>query len=136
MVYAADTKVEIDKTRLEIERMIHKYGATGFAYFTRENGATIMFEARDRRIRFDMSLPPLGKGGSDQPRRARWRALLLVIKAKLESVESGIETFEEAFLAHVVTPGGATVYQRVQEQLEDVYREDRVGPLLIEGPNR
>ena len=41
--------------------------------------------------------------------RRRWRALLLVIKAKLESVESGIETFEEAFASQIVLANGQTV---------------------------
>ncbi len=45
----------------------------------------------------------------------RGRALLLVIKAKLESVESGIETLEQAFLAHVVMANGQTVYERISE---------------------
>lgn len=36
--------------------------------------------------------------------RRRWRALLLCIKGKLEAVESGITTFEEEFLAHLVLP--------------------------------
>ena len=35
-------------------------------------------------------------------RRSAWRALALTVKAKITSVDSGIETFEEAFLAQVV----------------------------------
>lgn len=44
-----------------------------------------------------------------QATRSRWRALLLTIKAKLSAVESGVETFEEAFLAHVVGEDGRTI---------------------------
>jgi hypothetical protein len=66
--------------------------------------AIILFEAHVRRLRFDLPLPD-GKGDrADQARKQRWRALLLCIKAKLEAVASNIETFEEAFLAHVVMP--------------------------------
>lgn len=36
--------------------------------------------------------------------RAAARELALAIKAKLVTVESGIETLEEAFLAHIVVP--------------------------------
>ena len=46
--------------------------------------------------------------------RRRWRCLLITIKAKLECIETGIETFEEAFLAHIVTETGQTIYQRLQ----------------------
>jgi hypothetical protein len=43
---------------------------------------------------------PAGESKKDaQARRQKWRALSLCIKAKLERVESKIETFEEAFLA-------------------------------------
>lgn len=38
----------------------------------------------------------------EQACRERWRALALVLKAKLVSVESKVETIEEAFLAHMV----------------------------------
>ena len=41
--------------------------------------------------------------------RQRWRALNLAIKAKLEAVESGIVTFDQEFLAHIVGPSGQTV---------------------------
>jgi len=62
--------------------------------------------------------------------RRRWLALLLVIKAKLEAVESGIITFEEEFLAHVVMPDGRTVLQHVQVPIERAYIEGHVRPLL------
>jgi len=38
----------------------------------------------------------------EQACRAKWRALLLTVKAKLVSVASGVESFEEAFLAALV----------------------------------
>lgn len=49
----------------------------------------------------------------EQAGRQRWRALALVIKAKLEAVGTGIVTFEEEFLAHIVLPSGRTVTQDV-----------------------
>ena len=44
----------------------------------------------------------------EQACRERWRALVLCLKGKLESIESGIETFEQAFLAHTFLPSGET----------------------------
>jgi hypothetical protein len=54
----------------------------------------------------------------------------------LESVESGVETFEEAFLANVVTPGGGTVYERLQEPLALEYQGGAPRDLFpaLEGP--
>lgn len=45
----------------------------------------------------------------EQATRQRWRALHLVVKAKLEAVESGITVFDDEFLAHIVLPDGGTV---------------------------
>ena len=57
----------------------------------------------------------------EQALRTRWRALLLCIKAKLESVESGIETFDTAFMAQIVLPDGRTVEERVLPEIEKAY---------------
>ncbi len=69
----------------------------------------------------------------DQKNRQRARALMLVIKAKLESVESGVETFEEAFLANVMGADGRTVYEAIQPAIATQYRE-RSAALLLGGP--
>src|SRR5262245_35113522 len=109
MPYAAYTKVPVEQSRREIERTLEKYGAKRFAYLTEADRAVLMFEAHDRRIRFDLPLPKGPTERDQRHRRERWRALLLCIKAKLEAVMSNIETFEEAFLSHVVMPDGSTV---------------------------
>ena len=59
-----------------------------------------------------------------------WRALRLVIQAKLEAVEAEITTFEEEFLAHIVLPDGQTVAQHVQPRVESMYREGKMQALL------
>lgn len=48
---------------------------------------------------------------NEQEARRVWRVLHWSIKARLEAVENGVETLEQAFLAHVVTPDGSTVYE-------------------------
>ena len=92
--------------------------------------AIIVFEAHERRLRFNL---PLQEGSSEKAQRLRrqqWRALLLCIKAKLEAVASNIETFEEAFLAHVVMPDGRTVYQHTAPQIEAIAKGGEMRPLL------
>jgi hypothetical protein len=90
--------------------------------------AIIVFEAHERRVRFDLQVPTAEKDG--QQRRQRWRALLLCIKAKLESVESKIESFEEAFLAHVVMPDGVTVGTHTKGMIGTAYKTGQMVPLL------
>jgi hypothetical protein len=67
---------------------------------------------------------------TEQAVRQRWRALALVIKAKLEAFESGIETFEQAFLANILLPDGQTVGQWMVPQVEQAYLTGTMPGLL------
>lgn len=62
--------------------------------------------------------------------RQRWRALALVIKAKLEAIESGITTVDAEFLAHLVLPDGRTYGEFALPQIDEVYRSGAMPPLL------
>lgn len=137
MTFASTTKVPVDQTRSEIERTLTRYGADRFAYFSETGRAIILFEAKDRRIKFEVPLPAAKPTENDATRktreqmiRQRWRALLLCIKAKLESVASNIETFEEAFLAHVVMPDGKTVGEHAAPVIAESYLRGSNLPLL------
>lgn len=130
MTYAAETRVPVEKSRAEIEHTLKRYGADRFMWFTEPNRAVLVFEAAKRRIRFDLPVPDGKDRKAEQLTRARWRALLLCIKAKLESVESKIETFEEAFLAHVVLPDGSTVAEHTRPRIAAAYDSGEVQALL------
>lgn len=151
MSYAADTSVPVDRSRAEIESTLKRYGATHFGYMTDPHRAVIMFQARGRSVRFSLSLPDRRlfadrtdkRTGLRKPRtmteidkayeqacRTRWRALALVIKAKLEAVVSGITTFENEFLAHVVLPTGGTVGEWLAPQLEASYKSGGMPSML------
>lgn len=72
----------------------------------------------------------LRKAAYEQAVRQRWRALALLIKSKLEAVESGITVFEEEFMAHVVLPDGKTVGQHLLPQIAHSYESGHMPPLL------
>jgi hypothetical protein len=145
--YAAKTNVTPDRSMAEIETTLRRYGAQRFMYGRDEAKVLIAFEMHDRRLRFVLPIPtegefrqtPTGRtrrsktivtGQYEQAVRARYRALLLSIKAKLESVESGIEEFEDAFMAQIVLPDGSTVGERMKPQIETAYRTGTMPPLL------
>lgn len=133
MTYAEKTRVAPEKTRAEIERVLARYGASSFAYGTQPGRAMIMFETKDRRIRFELPLVPPNRATQvqgEQFTRSRWRALLLSIKAKLESVEAGIESFDEAWMSHIVMPNGRTMAQHMIPYLEDGYSRGKMPPML------
>jgi len=128
MPYAARTQVPEAQSRTEIERTLRKYGADRFMYFSEPGRAIIIFEAANRRIKFALPLPTDARN-VEQVHRQRWRALLLCVKSKLESVESGIESFEQAFLAHVVLPNGETVGDEIAPRIDKIYQGEML-PLL------
>ena len=126
MTYARNTTVSAIRTRNEIEETLERYGADGFGYAAQGNLATVIFAMANRRIRFVLELPDpeefrytnhspprersdrAQREAYDQACRQRWRALLLVIKAKLEAVSAGISTIETEFLANIVLPDNTT----------------------------
>jgi hypothetical protein len=142
--YAEKTKVSAEKSRAEIETTLRRYGAEDFGYYSRKDAAYVTFVAHGRKVLFSLPLPDrtekrfttyLSRGGDpyartessalaawDQECRQRWRALVLAIKSKLESVASGIATFEQEFLAHILLPDGLTVGAWLAPQLDLAYR--------------
>jgi hypothetical protein len=151
--YAESTQVPSDRSRSEIERTLRRYGATAFAYGWQEGSAQVMFEMTGRRIIFRLPMPdpaseeftltPTGRERSpsaaeeayEQAVRQRWRALALVIKAKLEAVEAQISTVEQEFLAFIQIPGGGTVGEWIEPQLDAVYARQEL-PALLPGSTR
>lgn len=148
--YAANTEVSSDKSRLEIERTLARYGATHFGYMSEPGRALIAFRKNERQVRFVVPLPdrnshdftrtPTGKVATasaaeskyEQAIRQRWRALALVVKAKLEAVEAGIAEFDQEFYAYTLLPSGRTVYEETAEQVSDMIATGMPGRLMIE----
>ena len=135
MAYATKTRVPEGQSRTEIERLLMKYKANSVAVFNSVDQVAVAFEMAHRRVIFRLSVPREENEKAGQERRRKWRALLLCIKAKLTSVEDGIETFEDAFMAHVVMPDGMTVAEHVKPRIETAYKEGKMQPLLP-GPKK
>ena len=89
--------------------------------------AMLAFRLHGRHMRFML---PLDGCRTEQQRMARWRALWLVIKAKLEAIDIGITTIEEAFLAETILPDRSTVAETMLPQIESAYSTGTMPPLL------
>lgn len=143
MAYAETTKVSFDRSISEIIGMVRKRGAQQIAQMEELHYFALQFTMDNRMIRFRVPFPLIddmpnrdGRGRAipetqrvaklEQARRQKGRALMLVIKAKLESVESGVETLEQAFLANVVMSDGATVYERIGTGIELEYKTGQI----------
>lgn len=157
MAYATQTDVSVEKSRLELEKILSKYGATRFAYMSTENEAVIAFQAHGKFVKFILPLPnrndkefrlrKMMRNGIllrtttrtpedtmvvwEQACRSRWRALCLCVKGKLEAVESGITTYEKEFLAHFVMPGGQTFGDYAIPKIEEATKSGRMPQLEL-----
>lgn len=148
MRFAENTSVSVEKSKAEIERILLRYGASGFGSLWSGSKAVIMFEMRGKRIKFELPLPDrqdekfwrtptrnIRRSQEDahkeweQSCRQLWRALALTVKAKLEAVESGISIFEEEFMAHIVMPDGKTVGDHVLPWISVGYEKKQLPAL-------
>jgi hypothetical protein len=152
--YAEDTKVSQEQSRAEIETTLRRYGADAFSYGWEDSRAMIAFRANSRHIKFEIQMPDRNdpqfheykRGKNTHTRepevayelwekaaRQRWRALALVVKAKLEAVDAGISEFEEEFLAHIVLPDGSTVGKQIKPHIEKAYMSGTMPKFLMLG---
>jgi len=153
--YAASTEVSSSRSREEIERILERYGADQFMYGWQDDAAMVAFRMEGRQVRFVLPMPSKterrfthhSRGTRtpdaalkewEQAVRQRWRALALVIKAKLEAVESGISIFEDEFLANIVLPNNQLAGEWLRPQIASAYSSGAMPKLLpmLPAPDR
>jgi hypothetical protein len=154
MAYAKGTTVPIEKTEIEIKTLLRAHGATAVVTGWSGDMAQVIFEMRDRRIRFTVACPSIQefqyvktgqysrrmrtkveqRNAYGQAQREKWRLLYLLIKGKLESIEGNVGMFEQEFLSYIVLPNGETVGEWFAPQLEAAYKSGRMPPMLPGGP--
>jgi len=155
--YANRTETPVAKSKMEIERILTRYGASAFGYATEGTRAQVTFKAHGRFIALLIPLPDPDEDRFKYTTRAGrvtytrrtdaskvaayelacrqvWRALALVIKAKLEAVDAGIASFENEFLAYTKLPDGQTVGAWMEPQIEEAYRLGAMPSVLIALP--
>lgn len=151
-LYAAGTDVPVERSKLELERILRKFGASQYGTASDDAGgkAIVYFRMHDRSIRLQVPLPKVDdfklransswrhrtdlekRRAWEQACRVRWRGLILVIKAKLQLVELGLSTVEREFLADITLPDGRSVAELFKPVLEQAYATGRM-PMLGTG---
>jgi hypothetical protein len=136
--YAADTRVPVDRTRSELEKLVTTHGATAFGVFS-EGWAksVVMYRLSGRFIRHTVKVEPKtrsSKAAIEQEQRRAWRALLLIVRAKLEIIASGDSTVDREFLADTVLADGTTVYDQVGQGVAQSYLDGGMPSLGLLGP--
>jgi hypothetical protein len=133
------TTVPVERSQGEIRKLLAKHGASRFEFgeAVDEQGtswAAIAFALGGRSVRMRVPLKPVDRAAirrkltrtrtrterdleleaQDQEARRIWRVLAWNLKARLEAVEEGVETFDEAFLAHLLDEQtGETIYEQL-----------------------
>ena len=149
MAYAEKTSVSVSRTKAEIEDLVQRYGADQFVSGYKNDIAVIGFSMAGRQIRFLLPLPDkqaheywytAGRGQRrteeaahaawEQACRSRWRALYLIVKAKLEAVEAGISTVEREFFYDIVLPDGRTAGEWMAPRIEEAYQTGQMPAML------
>jgi hypothetical protein len=112
--------VAVHRTRFELEHVLGRYGASDLAFVEVDANASVQFAIHGCYVQLALPLPdpnaahfthtPTGRPRTvaaqerayEQALREHWRALLLAVRGKLQSVESGISTFENEFAGFLV----------------------------------
>ena len=144
MSYAEGTSVTAMRSQAEIQSLLRKHGAQEFGTMEGATKLIVVFRMKGLTVRLTVPFPARDDKRFTQGRYGRrvsencaaekwqqevrrvWRCMLLLVKAKLEAVASGITTFEHEFMADVATDNGQTVFERMQPALTD----GRIGPAV------
>lgn len=147
------TTVNVEKSQGEIRGLLAKHRAQRFAFGeeTDDDGrqwAAVTFSHQGFTVRMRVPHKELDRRKvrdkaeratrrtygdieaemAEQEAKRIWRVMAWNLKARLVAVEEQLETFEEAFLAHLIDPStGETIY----EQLRDTGSVQLPSPLLL-----
>lgn len=139
----SSTRVPTSKSQEELRALLRKFGAERFTMGEGTDPATglswagIEFVHADVLVRLRATLRQASPAAIKEHARATrtkeltpaqfearegdrvWRVLVWTVKARLVAVEEGLESFEQAFLAHLVDPSsGRTLFDVVKPALE------------------
>jgi len=143
----AGTEVAVTKSQEELRGLLQKFGAQQFSFGEGRDWAGVEFVHSEHlvRVRCPLRLPDdrtvqRYRSGAhtstavavvtltEKEAKRVWRVLVWSVKARLVAVEEGLETFEQAFLGHLVDPSSdRTLWQVVREPIE-------AGALQLGGP--
>ncbi len=135
---------------MELDALLKKHGAAQRAFMDDDakGEAVVMFTLRERQFRLAIPLPKLDafkrvcsrrswkdatpeqqRKAHEQACRERWRAVVLLVKAKLELIALGVSSAEREFLADLVLPDGMRVHDRLKLAISDTYQSGK--PLAL-----
>jgi hypothetical protein len=141
--YAAGTRVDVNRSRDELEGLLDRVGADSVASMRDSAAAAVAFRLGGRNYVLRLPFPTeeeirssrrVARGQMEAARlqaiRERWRGLVLLTKAKVVAIQSGISTPEREFLAHAMLPTGQTLGEHLDQHPEQLTTS---GQLMLPG---
>lgn len=147
------TTVPVARSQEELRGLLLKFGADQFTMGEGADWAGLEFVHSSTLVRLRCPLRSVDevlandsshkskadklKNAAEHERARVWRVLVWSVKARLVAVEEGLESFEEAFLSHIVNPATQrTIWQGAQEAVsKGVFRVGGPGlPELMAAP--
>ncbi len=132
--YAGGTRVDVERSRRELETFLARRGASEFIVVQDDTSARVRFALYGNHFELVLPLPdpesrvfshtPTGRRRTpagqhrayNQAMREKWRTLLFVTKGKLHAVESGISSLDHEFVTEFIP---AATSQESRESTQD-----------------
>lgn len=127
--FAEDTKTPVATTQAEIKKWLKTAGADQVGVLEAATMGSIGFRLGGRYYRLTVPTPQ-GRNAAQEERRA-WRLMLLLTRAKLESVKAGASTIEREFMAETIMPDGSTFGDVAEPQLALAYSSGKMPTQLL-----
>ena len=148
--YAINTETSVDKSKTDISRLLSRYGATTTSINETQQFALVAAEIHGVQIRIRLDLPQKNdpnitmtpqKRYRSKPAREKeyqraikstWRALFMILNSRLEEVDRGISTAQQAFMPWIMLPDNSIVEDHVLNTIEIAYKTGQVPSILPE----
>lgn len=147
--FAKGTTVAAAKSEAEIRGTLARLQANSIIVGNDGPVSFVLARINGRYVKFEVALPDRqefrvdGRGTLRSPERVdqavrdetnrRWRALALLVKAKVTAIEDGIATFEDEFISATVMPDGKRFIEHARPAVEEAYQLGTAPKLLLIG---
>ena len=144
--FAKNTKVSMDSSRQELERLLRRAGATKAMTGWDEEKAYVAFVINGLPIKQQVTMPKQDEFAQtdtglerkkdvqlkvwEQACRQRMREFVHLLKAKLIAVAIGVRGLEQEFFGDICLPDGQTVFELQKEELNQAMTSGKMPALL------
>lgn len=124
--YAEGTSVTVESSRGEIMGILGKHGVIAQMIGTKPEADFVQFELKGKVFRLEVVRPTQAdifrlwpnhrdtESKMAQEWRRRWRAIVLLLKAKLEFADSGDSTVERELMPYMLLKDGTTLGSAIE----------------------